>query len=82
MITRVVRTTNAVKAAFSKSVSCISIDRNSVRHPMCSEVSSVPSGLMGGGGGGLNLTLCLFYFFDDFVSLIFFHGIFHFDNQI
>lgn len=42
-----------VKAAFSKSVSWISILLNSVRHPMCGSFGPVR------GGGGFHRTLCL-----------------------
>lgn len=48
-ITRVKRTINTTKAAFSKSVSCTSIERNSTRHP-----------ILLFGGGGLKRTLCQF----------------------
>ena len=44
---------NVVKAAFSKSVSWISILLNSVRHPMCGSFGPVR------GGGGFHRTLCL-----------------------
>jgi len=43
-----------VKAAFSKSVSCTSIDRNSTRHPM----RDVPPKCSDEGGGGFQRTVC------------------------
>mmetsp|Transcript_12071 Transcript_12071/g.34140 ORF Transcript_12071/g.34140 Transcript_12071/m.34140 type:complete len:252 (+) Transcript_12071:488-1243(+) len=51
---RVTRTMKAVNAAFSKSVSWTSIERNSVRQPMCG--AHLPSGT----GGGFQRTVCQF----------------------
>mmetsp|Transcript_93838 Transcript_93838/g.262573 ORF Transcript_93838/g.262573 Transcript_93838/m.262573 type:complete len:207 (+) Transcript_93838:215-835(+) len=51
--TRVRSTTNAVKAAFSKSVSCTSMDRNSVRQPMYGPHIFL-------GGGGFQRNVCQF----------------------
>jgi len=48
-MTRETRTTKTVKAAFSKSVSWTSIDRNSVRQPMCESLLA---------GGGFQRTVC------------------------
>mmetsp|Transcript_5028 Transcript_5028/g.14659 ORF Transcript_5028/g.14659 Transcript_5028/m.14659 type:complete len:248 (-) Transcript_5028:1851-2594(-) len=53
-ITLVSSTMNTVNAEFSKSVSCISMLRNSVLQPMCGSF-----GLFRG-GGGFHLTVCQF----------------------
>merc|ERR550514_708006 len=53
-ITREMRTMKLTNAAFSKSVICTSIDRNSTRQPMCS--SLVASFWLAFGGGGFHLT--------------------------
>jgi hypothetical protein len=53
-MTRETRTMKTVKAAFSKSVGCTSIERNSVLHPMC----SLPPRCSDEGGGGFQRTVC------------------------
>jgi hypothetical protein len=53
-IARVARTMKTVKAEFSKSVSCSSMERNSVRQPMCGSFVVLR------GGGGFHLHDCQF----------------------